>query len=51
MEATLPQKRARKKKIMSGEMSQDEALTEAENVYKVQVHNQIMDTVTDGIHR
>ena len=31
VEATLPQKRARKKEIMSGEMAQDEALTETES--------------------
>lgn len=47
----MPQKGARKKKIMSGKMTQDEALTEAESAYKVQVHNQIMDTVTDSILR
>ncbi|MGH0175548.1 UNVERIFIED_CONTAM: hypothetical protein FKN15_019912 [Acipenser sinensis] len=47
VEAILPQKRARKKKNMPGEMAQDEALTEVESAYKVEVHNQIMDTVTD----
>ena len=51
VEATLPRNRARKKKIMSGEMAQEEALTEAESDYKVQVHNQIIDTVTDSIRR
>lgn len=35
VEATLPQKKARKKKIMSGETAQDEALTEAESASKV----------------
>ncbi|XP_034062116.1 uncharacterized protein LOC117539872 [Gymnodraco acuticeps] len=44
VEAALPQKRGRKKKTMPGEMSKDEAVTDAETSYKIDVHNQIMDT-------
>ncbi|KAJ8346852.1 hypothetical protein SKAU_G00282530 [Synaphobranchus kaupii] len=50
-EATLPLKRARKKKTMPGEMAQDETFTHAESAYRIDVHNQIMDTVIESIHR
>ncbi|KAJ4942060.1 hypothetical protein JOQ06_011930 [Pogonophryne albipinna] len=51
VEAALPQKRCRKKKTMPGEMSKDEAVTDAETSYKIDVHNQIMDTVTGSMHQ
>ncbi|XP_034051779.1 uncharacterized protein LOC117532559 [Gymnodraco acuticeps] len=51
VEAALPQKRGRKKKTMPGEMSKDEAVTDAETSYKIDVHNQIMDTVTGSMHQ
>ena len=50
VEATLPKKISRKKKTMPGEMVEDEASTDAEMAYTVEVHNQVMDTVTESIH-
>ena len=50
-EASLPQKRGRKKKSMPGEMCRDEAVTDAETSYEIYVHNQIMDTVLGSIHQ
>uniref|UniRef100_A0A8C6KUE3 DUF4371 domain-containing protein n=1 Tax=Nothobranchius furzeri TaxID=105023 RepID=A0A8C6KUE3_NOTFU len=51
VEATLPQKRKRMKKVLPGEMAQDETLDDAEKSYQVNVHNQIMDTAIEAIHR
>ena len=51
MEAALPQKRIKKNKGMAGEMAQDEALSNAERAYEVNVHNIISDTATEAIHR
>jgi len=50
VEATLPQKRRKKKKAMPGEMSQDDAIIDAERAYEVKVHNQIVDTAIEAIH-
>lgn len=49
--AALPQKRKRKRKMMADEMTSDESLTDANSAYEVEVHNQIMDTITESIHR
>uniref|UniRef100_A0A8C6LH54 DUF4371 domain-containing protein n=1 Tax=Nothobranchius furzeri TaxID=105023 RepID=A0A8C6LH54_NOTFU len=46
LEAELPQKR----KMMAGEMTSDETLTDPYRAYEVEVHNQIMDTITESIH-
>ncbi|KAJ4928749.1 hypothetical protein JOQ06_004375 [Pogonophryne albipinna] len=51
VEATLPQKRRRMKKVLPGEMAQDETLDDAEKSYEVNVHNRIMDTAIEAIHR
>ena len=51
VETTLPQKRGRRKKSMPGERSRDEALTDAEASYKIEVHNRIMDTVAGSMHQ
>ena len=44
VEAALPQKRIKKNKGMAGEMAQDEALSNTERAYEVNVHNIILDT-------
>ena len=36
---------------MPGEMAQDETLGDAEKSYEVNVHNRIMDTAIEAIHR
>jgi len=36
---------------MPGEMSQDEAVTDAETSYKIEVHNRIMDRVAGSMHQ
>ena len=51
VETTLPQKRGRRKKSMPGERSRDEAVTDAEASYKIEVHNRIMDTVAGSMHQ
>lgn len=51
VEATLPQKRPRKKRRMPGELAEDEIITDAERAYKVDVYNIIMDTICESIHR
>lgn len=51
MEDTLPQKRMRRKKVLPGEMAQDESLSDAEKAYEVNVHNQILDTAIEALHR
>lgn len=49
--AALPQKRKRKRKMIADEMTSDESLTDANSAYEVEVHNQIMDAITESIHR
>lgn len=51
VEAALPEKRAKKRKSRAGEMAQDEVHINAEKVYEVKVHNTILDTVIEAIHR
>lgn len=51
LEAILPQKRKRKRKIMAGEMASDESLTDGNSAYEVEVHNQVMDTITESIQQ
>lgn len=51
LEAALPQKRKRKRKMMAGEVATDESVPDANKAYEVEVHNQIMDTITESIHR
>lgn len=51
VEASLPQRRPKKKKSMPGEMSQDETSSDALETYEVKVHNPIMDTVIEAIQR
>lgn len=51
VEASLPQRRPKKKKNMPGEMSQDETSSDALETYEVKVHNRIMDAVIEAIQR
>lgn len=51
VEAALPVKRAKKRKHMAGEMTEDELQINAEKTYEVKVHNTILDTVIEAIHR
>ena len=51
VEKMLPEKRTRKKKMTVGEMASDEVFPNASSAYEANVHNQIMDTVTESIHR
>lgn len=51
VQTILPEKRFRKKKIMPGELAEDEQLASADTDFKVKVHNVVVDTVTDSIHR
>lgn len=44
VEASLPQKRKRMKKVLPGEKDQDETLDDVEKSYEVKVHHRIMDT-------
>lgn len=44
VEAALPQKRVKRKKVLQGEMAQDESLSDSEKAYEVNVHHQIVDT-------
>ena len=48
VEVALPEKRVKKKKIMPGELAEDEQLTAAERDFEV--HNVMIDTVTQSIH-
>lgn len=49
VEVALPEKRVKKKKIMPGELAEDEPLTAAERDFEVTIHNVIMDTVTQKV--
>ncbi|KAF7646557.1 hypothetical protein LDENG_00185590 [Lucifuga dentata] len=51
VETGLPQKGQRREKGLSGETTHDEALKEAKRAYEVNVHNQILDTAVEPIHR
>ncbi|KAL3976231.1 NLR family CARD domain-containing protein 3 [Sarotherodon galilaeus] len=51
VEDALPEKRAKKRKGMAGEMTEDELQINAEKSNEVKVHNTILDTVTEAIHR
>jgi len=51
VEAALPPKRGRQKKFMPGEMSQDETVSDREALYRINVHNHIMDTVIESMHQ
>ncbi len=51
VQATLSERRIRKKKRMPGELAEDEHLASAETDFKVNVHNVIVDTVTGSIHK
>ncbi|XP_046870317.1 uncharacterized protein LOC124489198 isoform X2 [Hypomesus transpacificus] len=50
VEAALPQKRLKKKKVLPGEMAQDESLSDSEKAYEVNVHHQILDTAVEAMH-
>ena len=51
MQTALPERRFRKNKRMPGELAEDDQLASADTDSKVKVHNVIVDTVTDSIHR
>lgn len=51
MEAALPQKKTNKKKSRAREMAQEEAISDAERAYEVNVNNTILDTAIEAIHR
>ncbi|KAJ8270536.1 hypothetical protein GJAV_G00116060 [Gymnothorax javanicus] len=51
VEAALPAKRAKKRKSRAGEMAQVEVPINAEKAYEVKVHNIILDTAIEAIHR
>lgn len=51
MKAALPEKRAKKIKCRAVEMPEDETHINDEKVYEVKVHNTILDTVIEAIHR
>ncbi len=51
VETALPQKRMKKKKNMPGEMAQDETMNDPEKAYEVKVHNKVLDTAIEAIHR
>lgn len=50
VQTALPEKRIWKKKIMPGELAQDEPVLDVERNYNIEVHNVILDTSTDSIH-
>ena len=50
VQSALPEKRVRKKKVMPGEKARDEPPADAETDFKVNVHNEILATVTTSIH-
>lgn len=47
----LPEKRTRKKNRKPGELAEDEPMANADEDYKIKVHNVILDTVVESIHR
>ncbi|XP_075070610.1 uncharacterized protein LOC142159784 [Mixophyes fleayi] len=49
VQTTLPQKRLRKKKTMAGESAQDDVICDAITEYKIQVHDVILDVITECI--
>jgi hypothetical protein len=51
VESALPQKRGRKKKNRAGEMAEDDPLRDANRAFEVNVHNIILDTALEAIHR
>ncbi|KAL0202645.1 hypothetical protein M9458_000663, partial [Cirrhinus mrigala] len=51
VESALPSRRRRKKTTRPGETPHAETVTSPEQVYEVTVHNQIMDTATETLHR
>lgn len=51
VEAALPQKRMKRKKVLAGEMAPDESLSDAEKAYEVNVHLQILDTAVQAMHQ
>lgn len=51
VQATLPHKRLRKKKSMAGESAQYEVISDAITAYKIQVHNVILDVITESMSR
>ncbi len=51
VQTALPERRFGKKKGMPGELAEDEQLASADTDFKVKVHNVIVDTVADSIHR
>ncbi|KAE8287218.1 hypothetical protein D5F01_LYC15187 [Larimichthys crocea] len=51
VESALPQKRGRKKKNRAGEMAHDEPIMDPERVFEISVHNRILDTALEAIHR
>ena len=51
VEAALPQKRVKRKKVLPGEMAQDESLSDSEKAYEVIVHHQILDTAVETMHQ
>lgn len=51
VQSNLPEKRIKKKKLMAGEVREDEVITDALTAYRVKVHNVIFDTVTSSMSR
>uniref|UniRef100_A0AAQ5XSS1 DUF4371 domain-containing protein n=1 Tax=Amphiprion ocellaris TaxID=80972 RepID=A0AAQ5XSS1_AMPOC len=51
VEAALPQKRVKRKKVLPGEMAQDESLSDSEKAYEINVHHQIIDTAVEAMHK
>lgn len=51
VESELPEKRVKKKKAMPGELARDEPLPGAETDFRIKVHNVILDTIKESIHR
>lgn len=51
LQGTLPSKRIQRKKTMPGEMAEHETFTEAESVYRIEVHTLIMDAVIENLHQ
>jgi hypothetical protein len=51
VQSKFPEKRLRKRKLMPGEMAQDEVISDALAAYKINVHNIIFDTVTQSMDR
>lgn len=51
VEVALPQKRVKRKKVLPGEMAQDESLSDSEKAHKINVHHQILDTAVEAMHK